>query len=447
MVSECLLLKRGVHMEADEVGSFGGAPMLTKIKFEQLIPGMYVGRMEGSWLKNPFWRPRFLIRSSEEVQALRTAGLKGIWIDTARGLDVAKAPHAGGLHQAVESSTTADTVETHAGEGESFSLRMPFERELEEASKVCLRAKDIVADIFSNARITDTVDMRTATQLVSDMSLTLTRHPSALLGVARMRSVGDYTYMHSVAVACLMMAFARGVGFDEEQVGRCGMAGLLHDLGKAGISLEILNKPTELSEAEWIYMREHPAMGYEMLHSQDATDAGVLDACLHHHEKFDGTGYPDRMKGEDIPMLARMVSICNVYDAVTSDRIYKKGWDPADALHRMAGWTGHFDPVLFKAFVRTIGVYPIGSLVRLASQRLAIVIQRPQLASASAVNPCVRVVYSIRTRSYVHGITLDLARNDCNDHIVAREDRTAWAHLDMDAFISQATFKALNTSV
>ncbi|NYE27080.1 putative nucleotidyltransferase with HDIG domain [Rhodanobacter sp. K2T2] len=434
MVSECLFLRLSVSIDADEVWSFGGAPMLKKIKFEQLIPGMYVGRMEGSWLKNPFWRPRFLIRSSEEVQALRTAGLKGIWIDTARGLDVAEPAHADRPREAVQPSTTVAAADP--GRRESSSLPMPFERELEEASKVCLHAKDVVADIFSNARITETVDMRTATQIVSDMSLTLTRHPSALLSVARMRSVDDYTYVHSVAVACLMMAFARGVGFDEEQIGRCGMAGLLHDLGKARISLEILNKPAELSEAEWIYMREHPAMGYEMLHSQDATDAGVLDACLRHHEKFDGSGYPDRMKGEDIPMLARMVSICDVYDAVTSDRIYKKGWDPADALHRMAGWTGHFDPVLFKAFVRTIGVYPIGSLVRLASQRLAIVIKRPQLASASAVNPCLRVVYSIRTRSYAHGITLDLAQNDCDDHIVAREDRAAWAHLDMDAFIS-----------
>ena len=434
MISECLFSRLGVSIETNEVGSFGDTPMLKKIKFEQLIPSMYVGRMEGSWFKNPFWRQRFLIRSSEEVQALRTAGLKGIWIDTARGLDVAKPALADGPCEPVESSMTVAAADPD--KCESSSLPIPFERELEEASKVCLHAKDVVADIFSNARITDTVDMRTATQLVSDMSLTLTRHHSALLSVARMRSVDDYTYMHSVAVACLMIAFGRGLGFDEEQVSRCGMAGLLHDVGKARISLEILNKPSELSESEWIYMREHPAMGYEMLHSQEATDAGVLDACLHHHEKFDGSGYPDRMKGEDIPMLARMVAICDVYDAVTSDRVYKKGWDPADALHRMAGWTGHFDPVLFKAFVRTIGVYPIGSLVRLASQRLAIVIKRPQLASASAVNPCVRVVYSIRTRSYVHGITLDLARNDCNDHIVAREDRAAWAHLDMDAFIS-----------
>jgi hypothetical protein len=200
----------------------------------------------------------------------------------------------------------------------------------------------------------------------------------------------------------------------------------------------VLNKPGALDDEEWVQMRRHPESGHRMLRTRIGVHADVLDACLHHHEKFDGTGYPHRMKGADISLLTRMVALCDVYDAVTSDRPYKQGWDPADALHRMAGWKGHFDPQLFNAFVRTVGVYPIGALVLLASNRLAVVTQRPLVGRVSSVKPTVRVVFSIADEQYVNNLELDLGAEGCSDRVVAREDGTNWAHLDASRLMLKA---------
>jgi len=114
------------------------------------------------------------------------------------------------------------------------------------------------------------------------------------------------------------------------------MAGLLHDLGKAAIPMAVLNKPGKLTDAEFTVVRSHPVEGYHMLKEGGGVEAAVLDACLHHHEKIDGTGYPDKLKGDKISLIARMAAICDVYDAVTSDRPYKRGWDPSESIRRMA---------------------------------------------------------------------------------------------------------------
>lgn len=393
------------------------------ISLDQLELGMYVGRMEGAWVEHPFWRTRFLIRTTEELASLRAAEIERIWIDTSKGKDIVAAPRA--------PVTTPETAASPA----VLSEEPHVETAEEEAERVCAHAKAAMTSIFAEARMAGTIDVKVATALVSDISGALANHPSALLSIARLKTADDYTYMHSVAVCGLMVAFCRCLGFDEERVRAGGMAGLMHDVGKAKVVPAVLNKPGALDDDEWVQMRRHPESGHRMLRTRIGVHADVLDACLHHHEKFDGTGYPHRMKGVDIPMLTRMVTLCDVYDAVTSDRPYKAGWDPADALHRMAGWKGHFDPQLFNAFVRTVGVYPIGALVRLASNRLAVVTRRALVGRVSSVKPTVQVVFSITDEQYVNHLELDLGAEGCDDRVIAREDRANWANLDASRLV------------
>ena len=210
--------------------------------------------------------------------------------------------------------------------------------------------------------------------LVEQISASLARNGSALLGLARLKTKDEYTYMHSVAVCALMVALARQLGLPRT-VQEAGMAGLLHDIGKMAMPLDVLNKPGKLTEDEYAIMRSHPERGHAMLLAAltSVSDA-ALDVCLHHHEKVDGTGYPHRLAGERISLLARMGAICDVYDAITSNRPYKAAWTPR-SLARMAQWQGHFDTRLLHAFVRAVGIYPLGSLVRLQSGRLGVVIE------------------------------------------------------------------------
>ena len=227
-----------------------------------------------------------------------------------------------------------------------------------------------------------------------------------------------------------MVALARQVGLSDAHTRSAGMAGLLHDLGKAAIPLAVLNKPGKLTDEEFAVVKSHPVEGYHMLKEGAGVEAAVLDACLHHHEKMDGTGYPDKLPGEKISLIARMAAICDVYDAITSDRPYKRGWDPAESLRRMADWTKtHFDARLFQAFVKSIGIYPVGSLVRLASGRIGVVTEQ---APQSLVTPRVKVFFSTKSDLRIPPEIVDLSLPDCPDKIVAREDPDKWRFPDLN---------------
>mgnify|MGYP003341108195 FL=1 len=153
----------------------------------------------------------------------------------------------------------------------------------------------------------------------------------------------------------------------------------------------------------------------------------VLDVCLHHHEKMDGSGYPEGLCGDRISLLARMGAVCDVYDAVTSNRPYKAGWDPAESVARMASWKGHFDPVVFQAFVKSLGIYPVGSLLRLQSGRLAVVVEQKP---GALTTPLVKVFFSTKSQMPMTPQLLDLSTS--NDRIVGRECPADWGfkHLD-----------------
>ncbi|MFM2058997.1 MAG: hypothetical protein RLY71_3382, partial [Pseudomonadota bacterium] len=230
-------------------------------------------------------------------------------------------------------------------------------------------------------------------------------------------------YLHSVAVCTLMVALARTLQLPEAQVRNAGLAGMLHDMGKARIPLTVLNKPGRLTDPEFALMRCHPQWGHEMLVESGGAGPLALDVCLHHHEKIDGSGYPHGLQGGAISLFAKMGAVCDVYDAITSARPYKGPWDPGEAVRQMAQWKGHFDPLVFQAFVKTVGIYPIGGLVRLQSGRLGVVLEQGQL---SLLTPKVKVFFSAQTRQPIRQEVIDLAEPGCPDKVVGVESPEAW---------------------
>ena len=405
--------------------------MLKKISVSQLRLGMYLHSVEGRWIEHPFWKTRFVIKDPVDLSRLRASGLHECWIDDELGL----APAA--EDSAVKVSPRRDgTAAATAAAGMPAAAPPPpppakrdMADELRQAAVVCRQGRQAVLAMFNEVRMGRTLDAESCLPLVDDIFASVLRNPGALISLTRLKTADDYSYMHSVAVCALMVALGRQLGVDSDACRAAGLAGLLHDIGKAVMPPEILNKPGRLTDPEFVVMRTHPERGHQLLLEGRGASPESLDVCLHHHERFDGTGYPRGLSGDSHSLLARMSAVCDVYDAITSNRPYKLGWDPAEAIARMASWKGHFDPAIFGAFVRSLGIYPTGSLVRLESGRLAVVIEQN---AGALVSPVVKVFFSTQTQMPLPARRLDLSRPNCNDRIVAREAPQAWGFADLD---------------
>ena len=401
--------------------------MFKRIGVHQLILGMYLKEFCGSWMEHPFWRSGFVLADTKDIEAILASSIKEVWIDSSRGLDVPETQPA--VLQAEADADAEATLIRVAPRRESVAP-VSVEQEMARAVKICGQAKQAMVTMFEEVRMGNAVDADGAKQLVEEISDSVTRNPSALISLARLKTADDYTYMHSVAVCAMMVALARQLGLDEPQIRSAGMAGLLHDLGKAVMPPEVLNKPGKLSAAEFDVIKSHPEEGYRMLLKSQSIDAIALDVCLHHHEKMDGSGYPKGLKGDDISLLAKMGAVCDVYDAITSNRPYKAGWDPAESLRKMAEWSkGHFDPLVFQAFVKSMGIYPVGSLVLLSSGRIGVVTEQ---AMASLIMPRVKVFFSTKSGMRIPPEVLDLSRRDSAERIVGREDPDKWGFPDLN---------------
>lgn len=406
--------------------------MLKKITSSELMLGMYVERLGRSWLENPFWKRSFLLESPADLERIRVARLNEVWIDTARGLAPPE-PVAAPPVPAVEAVCTEAEAQAVSVAVAHVAPALSREAEMAHARRLIERTRQAVQTMFDEARMGKALAVGQAYELVDDIASSVLRGGGVLLGLARLKTADNYTYMHSVAVCALMTALAREMELAPEQVRSAGLAGLLHDIGKMAVPSAILNKPGSLSDAEFSSVRAHPAAGHHMLLEVDEIDPVALDVCLHHHEKLDGSGYPKGLCGEEISLYARMGAICDVYDAITSNRPYKQGWCPAESLRRMAAWRGgHLDATLFAAFVKCLGIYPLGTLVRLQSERLAVVVG--QAAGKTLTSPKVRVFFSIRAGTCIAPCVIDLAAPGCQERIISTESAAQWGLLDVDRY-------------
>jgi putative nucleotidyltransferase with HDIG domain len=420
--------------------------MIKPVPITRARPGMWFHRLGGSGFHHAFVKHGFLLEA-RDIEVLAEGGVEELIIDTDKGLDVdgedrvatvvdAPAPAAdpgvdaseAGLPDADAADADAD-ADAAAPPAAPLSPRHSMDQELHRARRICQDSKAQVIALFNDARLGKAIQPEAVMPMVEEINDSVSRHPDALLSVVRLKTHDEYTYLHSVAVCALMVALARRLGLPEDQVRDAGAAGMLHDLGKAAMPLNVLNKPGALSDEEFKIMKAHPVRGYDMLRQSGTASEAVLDVALHHHEKFDGTGYPHNLKGDAIGLMARMGAVCDVYDAITSNRPYKKAWGPAESLQRMVSWKGHFDELVLKAFVRSVGIYPVGALVRLESDRLGVVLEQGE---SSLLSPKVRVFFNARKREPVFIKDIDLGAPDCGDRIVGLESADKWNFPNME---------------
>lgn len=403
--------------------------MLKKIAVKDLRLGMHLHALDGAWLNHPFWKTKFVLDDPDDVAKVLASGIESCWIDSSKGLDVA-ADTTDSVCLPASKPLAAPGADVPAAAPRqaptSTADRAPasMAEEVKRAAALVSRSRQAVTALFHEARLGKALDAENCVPLVDDIASSVSRNPGAVIGLARLKTHDNYTYMHSVAVCALMVSLSKQLDLDEQQVRGAGMAGLLHDIGKAFMPTDILNKPGKLTDEEFTVMKSHPVQGHAALLLGQSVPEVALDVCLHHHERVDGKGYPEGLENEEISLFAKMGAVCDVYDAITSDRPYKNAWDPAEAMRKMAEWrVGHFDETVFQAFVKSLGIYPVGSLVRMQSGRLAIVVEQN---TRSLVAPVVKVFFSTRSQMHIPPELVDLAAPHCSDRIAERESNDQW---------------------
>lgn len=427
--------------------------MLKKIPVAQLKTGMYLQSLCGSWIDHPFWRSKFVIKEQDDIRLIIDSGISEVWINLDKGDDVVSS----GEHKHTTSALQAGLEFQPEFQPESqFEAHLELQDaspdiepvnivraerpkpaliadEIQRAEKICDRSKNAVMSMFQEVRMGKAISVDLAGDVVQEISLSVMRNPGALISLARLKTADDYTYMHSVAVCALMVAVSQQLNLDDDQTREAGMAGLLHDLGKALMPTEVLNKPGRLTVEEFDVMKSHPEEGHRLLLESGSVGRIPLDVCLHHHERVDGSGYPHGLKGSEISIFAKMGAVCDVYDAITSNRPYKAGWEPIESIKKMSEWSAaQYEKDVFHAFINSVGIYPIGSLVRLSSGRLGVVLEQ---SATSLVAPKVKVFFSTKSNVHIPPEIIDLSRSTMDrnaEQIVGHEDPAKWAFKNFD---------------
>lgn len=404
--------------------------MIKLIPVEALKLGMFIHDLNLNWMDHNFLRSSFPVKDGEILQKVRDTGVHELYIDTDKGLDVADlaAPTEEETSKAMEQQ-----LEEIAHNDQKPVLAAPLAEESTRAKKLHGEANRIVKDIMGDIRLGQQIQMEKVEPLVEKMVDSIFRHQDALIPLARLKTHDEYTFQHSVSVCALMVAFARGLKLSREVIKEIAIGALLHDVGKAKVPDDILNKPGKLTDAEFDKMKSHVVQSKIILHNTPGISEIALDVAAQHHERFDGTGYPNKLKGQDISFYGQMGAIVDVYDAITSNRVYHKGMPPTDALKKLLEWSKfHFNPELVQAFIRTIGIYPSGSLVRLESGRMGVVLEQH---ADKLLQPRVKLFYHATHQHYVTPEEVDLSKSQ--DRIVAHEDPETWS-IDIAAWLPAA---------
>lgn len=279
---------------------------------------MYVHKLGGSWLENPFWKKAFLLTDAEQLRKVVRSGLSEIWIDTVRGRDVDHEASQAAREEDLEATMMATAIDPLVLP--SAPAGCSLADELERAKRIVAQGRSAMKRMFEDVRLGRAIDAEHCLPLVQDITGSVERNRGALVSLARLKTSDDYTYMHSVAVCALMVALGRQLALSRDEIREAGVAGLVHDLGKALMPAEVLNKSGPLTAAEFAVMRGHPQAGHQMLMETKSFSDAAMDVALHHHEKVNGKGYPHGLAGDGISLLSRMGAVCDVYDAVTSNR-------------------------------------------------------------------------------------------------------------------------------
>ena len=376
--------------------------MVKKIRVDRLKTGMFIHDLNCSWMVHPFFGSSLSVKNETIIQKIVKFGIREVYIDTDKGLDVEDAVIEEAPQEEDQKLNISEEPEEITGAYEiNFDVIKPVAvgEEIIKAKiireEALLTVQRAMADIKSGNKI----DKETVVHTVDDILVSILRNKNALSGLRMLRKTDEYLYNHSINVCTLMVSFGKFLGFDPRFLREIGIGSLLHDIGTMKIPSAILNKKSALSEEEYSEIKKHVEYGRRILEETEGVTETSITTAYHHHERLDGSGYPNGLKGDKISYAGQAIAIIDVYDALTTKKCYRRKIPPTQALEMIYEWSGtQFNRELVQKFIRCIGIYPVGSLVRLKSGLIAVVVNHSE---ENLLQPIVRVIYNKKAERYI----------------------------------------------
>lgn len=393
--------------------------MIKRIAIDKLRPKMYVSDLNCDWIPHHNMPKEGRIPNLALVEELKRRGIKEVYIDTERGIDEEDALSQREVDQQNQNKLNK------AAEGDMASAgSVSVEEELFKANKLHDKAKGIMSDVLTDVKFGKPLETEAFDDLAGGMIDSVMRNHNALACLGRIRQKDNYLMEHSINLAVLMGIFAKSMKVDRETMHQAMVGALLHDIGKIMIPDNILHKPGKLDDNEFARIKQHVVFSRELLKKTPGIHPLTVEVAAQHHERIDGSGYPEGLTGCQICREGKMVAITDVYDAITANRCYHKGLAPTAALKKLLEWSGsHLEESLVHKFIRSMGIYPVGSLVMMASERLAVVIEASEKDQS---RPIVKVIYHSRLKQFIPVQVIDLSKPTSQDSIKNSVDPDKW---------------------
>lgn len=335
---------------------------MKKVFIDDLVVGDKVVKLDRHWLQTDFLKHKFVIKDKSVIVKMRQRGIEYVYLDDSSEEIVKVAVQAGFTDEPLP-----EIIE---------DIRSGAETNIEDydtASEMYIESIKIVKNVLEDVRAGRMFSSGAVKNVAANISELTMKNKGVLSSVTKLRKHDDYTFQHSMNVSIYAASLAAHLGMSKKDVESIASAGILHDVGKMLVPSKVLNKPGKLTDGEFKVMKDHVQLGYDFLKKEGIPEE-MLRLAYEHHERYNGSGYPRGLKDSEISLEGKIGAVVDIYDAITSDRVYHKGMEPPSALKLMFKWAdSHINRKVFEFFVMNIGIYPVGSLVLMNTNELAVV--------------------------------------------------------------------------
>ena len=361
---------------------------LIKLHVYELQLGMFISRLEIRWQESPFVQQGFDIKTQADIKAVQDV-CDYVYIDTARQKQI----HGAALTR-----------------NSNPEKKLAFNQAFKEAEETFQQTTNLVKTLMDDVRFGNSLNTEAAKVAVAECVDRIIDNTDTMFLLSQMKNQDEYTSQHSLNVCLLAIMLGRYQQLPVVELNNLGLCGLLHDMGKMKVPLEILNKPGKLTDDEMDVMKKHPAWGRDIVMSARTVFPGAVDVAYGHHEKLDGRGYPRGIKASGIGKYTRMIAIVDAYDAITSNRVYQKGRLHLEAVSVLTNnRNSHFDSHFVIQFIDCIGIYPVGNLVEMSSGEVGVIIEKNKL---NKTKPTILLLLDAKKQRLQQNRIIDLAAEE-----------------------------------